>query len=156
MADRIHEPRPHLKQPTYHNCDTLTHTPFLMAICMWKPDAVLTFLYLWTYYWESHKPFVTASILVDTTPCMTNTMPHLGTNGVLEGKWLSGLMMLCHDRKKKMYKISNARTMRHDAADLSHKPWDEWEVRRPTDVSVMNNQNLTWLDVCTENPTDYN
>ena len=64
-------------------------------------------------------------------------------------------MMLSRDREKKIHKIYNASTMRHDAADLCDKPWDEWEVRWPADVGVWNNQNLTWLDMCTEYPTNY-
>jgi len=40
--------------------------------------------------------------------------------------------------------------MGHKPADLRHETWDEWEVRRPANVSVRHNQNLTSLETCTE------
>lgn len=57
--------------------------------------------------------------------------------------WFKGPLMSFH-------------TMRHKSADLCDKTWDEWEVRRPSNISVWHNQNLTGLQLCTYDPIHYN
>ena len=41
-------------------------------------------------------------------------------------------------------------TVRDEATDLCDEAWDEWKVRRPSNISVRYNEYLTRLQVCTK------